>query len=166
MRIWEWPGPSVLSETRLLQASARWRQVDRSFLLRRLHMSVCYCPHMPSIWAHMWHVTLGSGCPAASSEEPKRGSISRLRELYWNADFARDALCFGYFWKRTHAGTHFAHSLSRGSLSTSFGSAEVQCLRRLWKCFDHGYAVVQDVHFCPSRRSGSCWVTFVGRKWQ
>lgn len=76
-------------------------------------MSVCYCPHMPSIWAHMWHVTLGSGCPPRHPRNRKGAQLAvyenfietqSLLAMLFASDISASA--------RTHADTHFANSLS------------------------------------------------------
>lgn len=92
------------------------------FFLWRLQISVWYYPHMPTIWPRMWHLMLHT----TASKKLRIGLISWAQELYWNADFARTALCFACFF--FCVGGFFANIIW-----ISWGSA----LWRPWKCFDH-----------------------------
>lgn len=78
------------------------------------------------------------GLHTATSEKPRIGLISCLRELYWNADSAHTACCFAY--------SSFGGRLLASIIWISWGSALTAAVEMLWS-----WLLDKMCNFCPSK---------------
>lgn len=104
--------------------------------------------------AHVWHVTSGSGRPTRHPRSQKGAQLALYENFIETPTLLTLLFVFVYFWKRARTHTR-AHTLRAPFLRRHhwdqlrfgvYGSCE--------KALITAAAVVQDVHICPSKRSG------------